>query len=236
MTSAERLAPLIAIVGSDGSGKSTLARDVLARVRERHPAEICYLGLGSGELGNRIKRFPFGGVLAERFLAKRAGQARDKDAKIPGLGTALVIYGYSLIRRRRFRRTLELRRKGVVVITDRYPQTDVAGFYDGPGLSAARAESGAVRRLVAKERRIYDWMASHVPDLVVRLNVDVETAMARKPDHARHLIERKVEATSKLRFNGAPIVDLDAREPYPLVLEKTLAAVGGVLARQPAIP
>ena len=31
-----------------------------------------------------------------------------------------------------------------MVITDRYPQVEVPGFYDGPGLSAARPDSRIV--------------------------------------------------------------------------------------------
>ena len=38
--------------------------------------------------------------------------------------------------------------------------------------------------------------------------------MARKPDHARALIEKKVAATPLLKFNNAPIVDLDATGLY----------------------
>jgi len=140
---------LIAIVGCDGSGKSTLAADVLKRLQGTRLAQLCYLGLRSGEIGNRIKRFKLGGPAIERFLSGKAKQAQTKDARIPGLGTALVLYGFSLLRMRRFRRMLALRRKGVIVITDRYPQTEVAGFYDGPGLSAARAGSPIVARLAA---------------------------------------------------------------------------------------
>jgi thymidylate kinase len=225
------LAPLIAIVGSDGSGKSTVAGDVLKALRaEGRRVELCYLGLGTGDLGNRIKQWPIVGRLLEGFLTKKAGQARDKNAKIPGLPTALVIYRYSLVRRQRFLRTLELRRQGVTVLTDRYPQVEVPGYYDGPGLSAARAEGWAVSRLAEKERAIYAWMASYRPTLVVRLNVDADTALARKPDHARALIERKVAITPQLRFNGATIVDLDAAQPYPQVLAQARAAIDTVLA------
>lgn len=227
------LAPLIAIVGSDGSGKSTVAGDILKELRAGgRRVELCYLGLGTGDLGNRIKQWPVIGRLLEGFLTRKAGQARDKNAKIPGLPTALVIYRYSLVRKRRFMRVLDLRRQGVTVLTDRYPQVEVPGYYDGPGLSAARAEGWAIGRLAAKERAIYAWMASYRPDLIVRLNVDVDTALARKPDHARALIERKVAITPQLTFNGARIVDLDATRPYAEVLADARAAIDGALGEK----
>ncbi|HMI18535.1 MAG TPA: hypothetical protein VK533_03220, partial [Sphingomonas sp.] len=128
----EPLAPLIAIVGCDGSGKSTLSTDMRDVLGEHRNAEVCYLGLGSGELGNRISRWPLIGPAIERKLARKAQQTRSKEKTIPGLFTALVVYGFSLLRLRRFRHVLALRRRGVTVITDRYPQTEVVGFYDGP--------------------------------------------------------------------------------------------------------
>ena len=224
------LAPLIAVVGCDGSGKSTLAADLLAHVRRSQPADTVYLGLGSGAMGNRIKAFPLIGPTVERFLSKRASRARDPRGTIPGWPTALVLYRLSLRRKAQFERLLSLRRRGVTVVTDRYPQIDVPGFYDGPGLSAARPDGWLTSRLAIKERAIYDWMASFVPTLVIRLNIDVDTAMARKPDHARALIERKVTATPKLRLNGAPILDLDATMPYAEELTLARAAVDQALA------
>lgn len=219
------LAPLIAIVGCDGSGKSTLAADVLRALAAERSVASAYLGLGSGAIGARIRSLPLIGAAAERRLAAKATKTRSAGERIPGLATASVVYLFSLARLRRFRRVLALRGKGVTVVTDRYPQIEVAGFYDGPGLSAARAGSRAVARLADRERRHYIWMASHRPTLVLRLDVDLATAMARKPDHDPALLARKVEATPRLRFGGAPIVDLDATAPYREVLEAALAAI-----------
>jgi thymidylate kinase len=219
------LAPLIAVVGCDGSGKSTLAADLLAHVKQRRAADTVYLGLGSGAMGNRIKAWPIIGPMLEGALSKRADQARNPDDKIPGILTALVLFRLSLKRRAQFDRLLALRQKGITVVTDRYPQIEVPGFYDGPGLSAARAEGWLISKLAAKERAIYQRMASFVPTLVIRLNIDAETALARKPDHARALIERKVEATPQLSFNGAPIVDLDAKMDYAEERALAIAAV-----------
>jgi thymidylate kinase len=227
----EALAPLIAIVGCDGSGKSTLSTDMRNVLGEHRDAEVCYLGLGSGELGNRISRWPLIGPTIERALTRKAKQTRSKDKTIPGLFTALVVFGFSLLRLRRFRHVLALRRRGVTVITDRYPQTEVVGFYDGPGLSAARAGSPLVAWLAARERRMYEWMASYRPDIVLRLNVDAETAFRRKPDHKPALLAEKVRVTPLLRFHGAPIVDLDATAAYDQVRDQAFSRVRSILSR-----
>lgn len=229
---APKMAPMIAVVGCDGSGKSTLSADLLAWLQQTHRADTVYLGLKSGDMGNKIKRWPIIGKALEARLSKKAGQARDKSGKIPGLPTALVIYAFTLKRYRAFKRLLVLRRDGVIVVTDRYPQTEVAGFYDGPGLSAAQAGSKAVANLAAKERALYDEMASYVPDLVIRLNIDAETALARKPDHKPASIAAKVAVTPLLTFNGARIVDLDAKMPYAEELAQAKALVNAVLAEK----
>jgi energy-coupling factor transporter ATP-binding protein EcfA2 len=223
------LAPLIAIVGADGSGKSTLALDMVGILRAGSRVEGCYLGLGSGEIGARIKRLPIVGRAMERSLSSKAARTRSAGERIPGLGTALVIYGFSLLRQRRFERMLTLRRSGVTVITDRYPQIEVPGFYDGPGLSAAEAGSPLVAWLAARERRLYDRMAAHRPTLVLRLEVDLATAAARKPDHDVALLARKIAVTPSLRFGGARIVDLDSHAPYALMRRRALEAIRAVV-------
>ncbi len=224
------MAPLIAIVGCDGSGKSTLAHDLCEEIGRIRPAATGYLGLGSGTIGLRIRGLPLLGPALERRLSSKAKKTRTAGERIPGLATALVVYGFSMLRRRRFDRVLALRRAGVVVITDRYPQVEVSGFHDGPGLSAAASGSAAVARLALSERRMYEDMASYRPSLVLRLDVDLATAHARKPDHDPALLQLKIDATPRLTFNGAPLIAIDSRQPYAAVREQALAAVRPVLA------
>lgn len=215
------LAPLVAIIGADGSGKSTLAADLAAAFLRERPTAHVYLGLGSGPLGQRIAAFPVIGRLLGPILEKKAGRTRDPKDMIPGLMTALVVYRFSLQRKKRFDAMMDLRRRGVFVITDRYPQTEVPGFYDGPGLSAARAGSWVVRWLAAREAKLYAEMAAHRPTLVLRLSIDLESALARKPDHGRALVEQKIAVTPQLTFGGARIEEIDATMDY--AAERALA-------------
>ncbi|WP_200921985.1 hypothetical protein [Novosphingobium sp. Leaf2] len=218
------LAPCIALVGCDGSGKSTLTRDLTALLARRAPTRSMYLGLGTGDLGRRIGRLPIVGGLTERYLTAKAGKAHSAHSKrLPGIVTALAIFAFSLARRWRFARVLAFRRRGIQVITDRYPQAELPGGFDGPGLSWTRRGSPLVERLAAQERAMYQDMATYRPTLVIRLNVDVDTAIARKADHTRPLLEKKLAIMPLLQFNGAPIVDIDATRPYAEVLANILA-------------
>jgi thymidylate kinase len=221
------MAPMFAVVGCDGSGKSTVSEALLGWIRRYGQAETAHLGLQSGDMGRAIARLPLIGRMLDRKVTTRANRARDTRDKIPDALTATIIYLFSLRRVRRFRKMLALRRKGIIVVTDRYPQTAVPGFFDGPGLSAARAESGYVRMLARRERALYDWMVSFRPDLVIRLNVDLETAFARKPDHRYESLKAKIAAAPLLTFNGAPILELSSLDPLPDVIaaaERAIAA------------
>ena len=226
------LAPLIAVIGCDGSGKSTVSEAVLAWVQGYGPAIAAHLGKQSGNIGRALARLPLVGGRLDRAIAKKTDHTRkQREQKTPGLLTALVIYAFSLRRLRRFKRMMAARRQGLIIVTDRYPQLELPGAYDGTGLSVQAPGNALVRWLARRELRHYQWMTSFRPDLVIRLLVDLDTACARKPDHRRELLRDKVAATPMLSFNGAPIVDVDATQPLDQVLAAATSAVSSTLDR-----
>jgi thymidylate kinase len=75
-------------------------------------------------------------------------------------------------------------------------------------------------------------MVSHLPTLVIRLNIDADTAFSRKPDHNLSLLKQKVQATSLLRFNNAKIIDVDASQPLERVQAICAQLVGQLLMNQ----
>jgi hypothetical protein len=202
---------------------------LLAWLRETGPAELCHLGKQSGNLGRAIGRLPFVGGRMERTIEDKVKQA--ESARGPGPIEALTIYAFSIRRLRRFRRMLKLREQGVTVLTDRFPQIALPAGLDGPGFGRVKTDRGLARTLAAKEWRQFDWMTSHRPDLVVRLNVDVPTAVARKPDHSPARLAAKIADISQLSFRGAPIVDIDANQPVAEVIAQAKAAIAKTLGR-----
>ncbi|MXP25413.1 hypothetical protein GRI39_05065 [Altererythrobacter indicus] len=221
-----QLAPCVALIGCDGSGKSTLARDLVSLLNRNINTRSVYLGLGTGDFGRRIAKLPLVGGVVSRFLQNKASKAHEgRDKRLPGLATALAMFGLSLTRRHRFREALKYRKKGVQIVTDRYPQAELAGGFDGPGLNSARKGSPLVEYLARREQSIYRQMAAYQPTVIIRLNVDVDTALARKADHERALLEKKIAVLPTLSFAGARIVDIDATRPYGDVLASTLAVL-----------
>ena len=219
------LAPLIAIVGSDGSGKSTVGEALLAWMRETRPTELHHLGKQTGNIGRTIARWPLIGGRLDKTIVKQAGGA--KNPRGPNAVTAAIIYAFSMRRVRRFKRMLADRRRGIAILADRFPQIAVPGPMDGLGL--AKAKGGVAGMLGQRERRHYEWMEQFKPDLVIRLNVDLATALARKPDHRPSSLETKIGDVPRLTFNGARIVDLDSTQPLELVIEQAKAAIREVL-------
>lgn len=226
---------VIAVVGCDGTGKSRLTNDIEARLCSQYAIERFYLGQDSGNILSAIVRVPLIGKIIGRFLVGKSARAHAKDDQpaSPDTMTALVIFLLSQWRRHKFQKMVEVTRQGVTAITDRYPQAEIQGFhFDGPGLNRAVPTNGLVRWLAAREFGVYQQMANYRPALVVRLNIDAETAHARKPDHKLATLRKKAAVIPTLGFNGARILDLDARRPYPEVLGAALSAIETVM--QPA--
>lgn len=221
-----RDAPLIALVGSDGSGKSTVGAALLAWMAAQRPAEIHHLGKQTGNIGRAIARWPLIGGRVNHALEKKADTAKAPGG--PGMATAIAIYAFSMRRVRRFRRMLARRRAGVAILTDRFPQVEVPGPMDGLGLTLAPAPNGVVRMLAARERKRYQAMVAHRPDLVIRLTVDLETAMRRKPDHRASSLATKIADLARLTFGGAPIVDIDATLPLDEVVGRAKRAIAAL--------
>ena len=224
------LTGVIAIIGCDGTGKSTLTRDLLTNLGQSGPVERRYLGLVSGEVADQIKALPFIGARLEASLQRKRDRALDMKKKLPGTGTSIIMYLLSLWRAMLLLRVRWLSRRGVRIIADRYPQAEIPGFhYDGPGLTVNRTDNWFVRQLAVGEQNMYEWMARHKPTLVVRLNIDAEAALARKPDHKMSELRDKISVIPRLTFNGARVHDIDATLPYPQMLDSALQAINQAL-------
>jgi thymidylate kinase len=225
------LPPLIAIVGCDGSGKSTVSEQLLLWIDGYGPAAAAHLGKQQGNTGRSLSNLPLVGTGLGRFIERKASTVRQFQtrSKAPHMLPALVMYAFTLRRVRRFRRMLALRQQGLIIIADRYPQLDFPSAFDGPDMSVTAEGRDFVRRLAQREQAAFEWMTSYRPDLVIRLNVDLDTAHARKPDHSREALGRKIEITPKLTFGGAPIAEVDASQPLAAVLAAAKAAVSRTL-------
>ncbi len=222
--------PMIAIVGCDGSGKSTVGEQILACAKEFAPSVLVHVGKQSGNFTRSLTAQPVFGRLIKRSFSKHAVKTHSRRAKNqnPTFLPSLAKYVFTIRRVRRFRRMLALREKGLIIITDRFPQLELRAF-DGPQLNIEQGGSFIVRWFARREYADFEWMTSHIPDLVIRLNVDIDTAMQRKPDHDRESLNKKIIAMPKLTYKGAPIVDIDTSQPLEKVVAEATAALTTLL-------
>ena len=225
---------VIAVTGCDGAGKSTLSEDINTHLHAMRPTQWLYLGQSSGNIAEWIRSLPLIGQPFGRYLVRKANQAHSKKTTDPDLATTVVIYILSHWRAHKFRRMLKLSRRGVVVVTDRYPQAEVPGFYfDGAGLGAVNADSWLGRKLAAREQRLYQWMASYVPAPVIRLNIDADTRTGANPITSCRCCRIRWPSSRPEVQWCARILDLDGRDPYDQVLAAALHEVSEAISGAP---
>jgi thymidylate kinase len=108
----------------------------------------------------------------------------------------------------------------MVVICDRFPQTQFPGLNDGPWLGHWLRHPSSVRQAVARrELAAIRSAEQQAPDLVVKLHVPLHTAQARRPNTPTEQLARKAQQIRALQYPGAGrIVDIDASQPLERVL------------------
>ena len=224
----------VAFLGADGAGKSTIST-LIAEWLSREVAVVQTYG-GSGK----------GSASPVRLLMQRAGAVRrgirgpasarvSRSSHNPGSASgappsaARVIWLLALLRERRGRARAARRAKGLgmIVISDRFPQSQFPGGNDGPRL-APWLENGPwlVRAAARRERGTFRLVDLSPPDLVVKLNVTPEIALQRKPETPGEQVRQGIEVIRGLRFPPTTrVVDLDGERPLDQVLLEAKRAV-----------
>lgn len=224
---------IVAIIGSDGAGKSTVARELVRWLRWKVDAHMVYLGSGDGRVGLPVRVLkslasrtkPSTQRSGPRGTKRVSGDRPRRRSAVKELGACLLALAIGNERLRKVRKAHRARQKGSVLVTDRFPQRQYRGIYDGPKLDSADGVSAPRRYFAKLEEQIYREIEALPPDLVVRLRVPASVALQRKPDHSEAEIRRKAELTGQIEFPGATVVDVDASAPLEEVLRSVKKAV-----------
>lgn len=222
---------VVAFLGCDGSGKSTLAQATAAWLSWK--LDVVPIYFGSGSRPGSLLREPLRLLKSLRQAQARRQSSRtrpNRDGSGRGLrGVRDTWWTLALARERRDRlvQARRARNLGMVVICDRFPQSQVLGFNDGPRLGGWREHSSPILRTLAqRELATYRATAWCPPDLVLKLYVAADVAARRKPEMAPEWIARRAEAIRGLRFPPATrVVDIDANQPLEQVLLQVKRAI-----------
>ena len=217
-----RLSPsggcVVAFLGCDGAGKSTTIKYVKKEFGKKIDVKTVYLGSGDGS--SSLLRKPMK-LVAKRVGGKGVGHAVEKEyadnkgnkkkvsLKARLYSIAKVIWADTLAneKKKKLKDITKARNNGMLVLVDRYPQTEIPGYSDGPLLTKyLEKQSGFLYRKAKKELDIYNTAYINPPDLTLKLMVPTEVAIARKPEMTAEEIDNKKAAVMKMNPSRNSVV------------------------------
>jgi hypothetical protein len=207
---------VVAVVGVDGSGKTTAVAAIRAWLGSEIDVVPIYFGTGAGRPSLLLRPLKLMVPLMKSILKtkpKGASHGNVSD-RPPGWLYSILMMGWAtIVAREKRNKLLAARRgadRGLVVITDRYPQDEIVGFNDGPLLTRLNRVPHWLRRFEAAS---YALARCLPPDLVIKLDVLTETAARREPDMDPALISERIADLRRLTFAGAGVIRIDAEQP-----------------------
>jgi thymidylate kinase len=223
---------VISIVGLDGSGKSTLVREVRRWLGAEVDMMPCYFGTGDGEPSLFFR--PFKAV--SRWVARMV-HTRPKGAshgvvsnRPPGLGYSVLFAVWAVVvaieKRQKILATQRGAGRGLVVVTDRYPQNEIAEFNDGPLLHRLLRCPVWLRRF---EASVYEMAQRARPDLLIKLQVGPETVVQREPQMVKSIIDQRIAWLNELTFSSTRVVSIDATRPLEEVHRNAKREIWSIL-------
>lgn len=212
---------VVALTGVDGSGKTTVGTAIRAWLAAEIDVIPIYFGTGNGRPSPLLWPLKLMVPMIERVLGtKPKGASHGKiSSRPPGpIYSMFLTVWATVVAREKRSKLLAARRgsdRGMVVLTDRYPQNEIIGFNDGPLLARLTAVPSWLRR-----REAAAYMLAHrlPPDLVIKLMVTPETATRREPDMNPEVIRERISELRCLAFPGARVVCVDAEQPLAEVI------------------
>ncbi len=212
---------VIAIIGIDGCGKTTVNSHVRAWLDGEVDVMPLYFGTGGGRPSLLLRPFKLMLPLATRLLKTRpkgSSHGTISNAAPGALYSVLLMVWATVVAREKHSKLLAAHRgarRGLVVITDRYPQSQIGKFNDGPLLTRLAWAPKWLRR---REAHVYELAERLPPDLVIKLIVTPDTAARREPTMDLAVIRERIAVIPQLRFSGARVVSVDAEQPLADVI------------------
>jgi thymidylate kinase len=212
---------MVAMVGVDGSGKSTSVAAIRAWLGTKVDVVPIYFGTGDGRPSLLLRPFKLVMPLIMCVLTSKPKVASHGKVSgpPPGLLYSLLLMVWAAAvavdKRKKLAAARRGTNRGLIVLTDRYPQSQILGFNDGPLLSRLTMVPDWLRRF---EGTAYALARRLPPDLVIKLVVRPETVARREPEMDPAVIRERIAALQRLELPGARVVCVDAERPLAEVI------------------
>ncbi len=176
-------------------------------------------------------------LVAKKVGGKGVGHAVEKEysekkkisLKSRIYSLAKIVWAVTLAneKKTKIRQQTKARNNGLIVLTDRYPQTLYAGCSDGPLLSKYERK-GLLGKIAVWEHKVYESAAMNPPDLTVKLIVPTEVAIERKPEMSAEEINTKKSIVMGLKLSENTLV-VDTSRPFEETRMEILEAIWRIL-------
>ncbi len=220
---------VIAFVGCDGAGKSTVLAEMRRWLGWKLDVYSIYFGSGDGPASALRMPLKWVRALQKRVRPQQPPELRSRVLTPRRLSGPRAVWALVLAREKagRLRAAERARQRGLVVVCDRYPQSQVLGFNDGPLLTPWLENPAAWRRRLAGwELGIYQSASRLAPDLALKLDISPEVAVQRKPDMALEECARRRTAVASLDWGPrCQHQVIDAEQPLEQVLLEVKRAI-----------
>lgn len=222
---------LIAFVGIDGSGKSSGVERMERLFAQQMNVTNVFLGNGqSGASWYRKAVFRVFGTKAKWRSHKQLKETGQEDRiRVPWY-YALWILICLRDKEKNLKRAIRARANGSLVLSDRWPQAEIAATFDGPRIYGKTGLGRFAQYVAKREKGFLDRAANYIPDAVLRFRVNPAVACYRKPGEFTEVVARQnAELLDQLQWAGSVVVDVDADVELVEVDSLVRAAIWGTI-------
>lgn len=222
---------VVAFLGCDGAGKSTTLSYIKKEFNKK--IDIASIYLGSGDGSSSLLRKPMK-LVARKVGGKGVGHSVEKEyaekqkvsLKARVYSIAKIMWAVTLAKEKikKQRQMVKARNNGLLVLTDRYPQSNMPGASDGPLLSRYQGGHGLLKRISNWEQKIYESFSVNPPDLTVKLIVPTDVAIARKPEMTVEEIEKKKKIVMGMNISDHTVI-VDTSRPFEVTRGEVMKAI-----------
>ncbi|MFT4305075.1 MAG: hypothetical protein ACMXX8_03200 [Candidatus Woesearchaeota archaeon] len=230
---------IVAFVGADGSGKSTQTKLIRKKISKKLDVHYEYMGSGKGPVS--WHRFLLNLVIKGLGLKKykkdytKKETKTNKKKKINILTIGKILYAYSLAKEKekKLKRISKRKKIGKIIICDRYPQTNILGYNDGPLITDfTNTNKRWLDKIANKIYKKYALSEQIKPDLVVKLIANPKVLKKRRPNMDIEKIVLKQNSIKNTSFSPKKNeLIVDASLPIDKVTEKIMSEIGKKISK-----